>query len=208
MTRSRTLALLTPLLVAMLAAPGPADAHLVATGLGPVYDGVSHFGLSPEDILPVVTLALFVGLRGPAQCRAAALALPAGWALGGVAGLGGVPWPPIAASVASAAALLAVGGLLASNARAGGRACAAGAGGLGLVCGLSDVANVGMTPAHLVSLAGMAGAAATVFVLAASLTLPMTRLWMIVAARVAGSWMAALGLLAAGWVIRYGALAR
>jgi len=65
-----------------------------------------------------------------------------------------------------------------------------------------------MTPAHLVSLAGMAAAAAAVFVLAASLTLPLTRLWMIVAARVAGSWMAALGLLAAGWVIRYGALAR
>jgi len=197
-----------PLLVASLAAPGVAEAHLLATGLGPFYDGISHFGFSPQDILPVVTLALFVGLRGPAPCRAAALALPGGWMLGGVAGLAGLPWPPIAASVASAAVLLAAGGLLAANLKAGARACAAAAGGLGLICGLGDVGGVELTPGSLVSIAGMAGAAATVFVLAVSLTLPITRLWLIVAARVAGSWIAALGLLVAGWVIRYGALAR
>ena len=208
MSRARLLALVAPPFIALWAAPGMAQAHLVATGLGPLYDGVSHFGLSLEDILPVVTLALFAGLKGPAHCRAAALPLPGAWILGGIAGLSGLPWPPIAVSVASAAMLLAAGGLLASNVRAAPRLCAAAAGGLGLICGLGDVAGVAMTPAHLVSLAGMAAAAAAVFVLAASLTLPLTRLWMIVAARVAGSWMAALGLLAAGWVIRYGALAR
>jgi hypothetical protein len=207
MRRLRTLALAPPL-AALLAAPTLAEAHLVATGLGPLYDGVSHFGLSPEDMLPVAALALFVGLKGPAPCRAAGLALPGGWLLGGIAGLAGLPWPPLAASVASAAMLLAAGGLLAWNLKAGPRLCAAAALGLGLVCGLGDVAGVAVTPAHLVSLAGMASAAAVVFVLAASLTLPLTRLWMIVAARVAGSWMAALGLLVAGWVIRYGALAR
>jgi hypothetical protein len=196
------------MLLALLAAPKQAAAHLVATGLGPVYDGVSHFGLSPQDILPVMALGLFAGLKGPAQCRAAALALPAGWIVGGIGGLAGLPWPPIVASAASAAMLLAAGGLLAANLGAGPRACAAAAAALGLACGLGDVAGAVLAPAHLIALAGMAGAGAVAFVLAASLTLPLTRLWMIVAARVAGSWLGALGLLVAGWVIRYGALAR
>jgi hypothetical protein len=52
---------------------------------------------------------------------------------------------------------------------------------------------------------GMAGTAAVLFALAASVTLPLSRLWMIVAARVAGSWVAAAGLLLAGWLLRYGA---
>ena len=33
--------------------PGAARAHLVATGLGPVYDGAAHFALSPEDYVPI-----------------------------------------------------------------------------------------------------------------------------------------------------------
>ena len=32
-----------------------AGAHLVTTGLGPFYDGISHFFLSPEDLLPALS---------------------------------------------------------------------------------------------------------------------------------------------------------
>ena len=46
-----------------------------------------------------------------------------------------------------------------------------------------------------------------VFAVAASITLPLTRAWMVVAVRVSGSWLAASGLLLAGWVLRYGARA-
>jgi urease accessory protein len=35
-----------------------------STGLGPVYDGLLHFLLSPEDPLPVLALALLAGQRG------------------------------------------------------------------------------------------------------------------------------------------------
>ena len=45
--------------------PAPAHAHLVTTGLGPLYDGISHLFLSFEDLLPVVALALLAGLNGP-----------------------------------------------------------------------------------------------------------------------------------------------
>jgi hypothetical protein len=44
--------------------PPPASAHLNSTGMGPVYDGLLHFLLSPEDIVPVVALAMFAGLPG------------------------------------------------------------------------------------------------------------------------------------------------
>ena len=37
--------------------PATSHAHLVNTGLGPVYDGVSHFALTPEDLLPALALA-------------------------------------------------------------------------------------------------------------------------------------------------------
>ena len=37
--------------------PAPAHAHLVTTGLGPLYDGISHLFLSFEDFLPVIALS-------------------------------------------------------------------------------------------------------------------------------------------------------
>jgi hypothetical protein len=32
----------------------PAEAHLNSTGMGPFYDGLIHFLMSPEDIVPVL----------------------------------------------------------------------------------------------------------------------------------------------------------
>ena len=44
---------------------------MITTGLGPVYDGVAHFALTPEDSIPVAGLAVLAGLRGPARGRRA-----------------------------------------------------------------------------------------------------------------------------------------
>ena len=44
--------------------PSMAHAIIVSTGLGPFYDGLSHFALTPEDLLPALALALLVGLSG------------------------------------------------------------------------------------------------------------------------------------------------
>ena len=66
---------------------GPADAHLNATGMGPVYDGVAHFLTSPEDLVPALALALLAGLRGAAWGRRAMFTLPAAWLLGSLVGL-------------------------------------------------------------------------------------------------------------------------
>ena len=66
---------------------GPAEAHLNATGMGPVYDGLVHFLTSPEDLVPALALALLAGLRGAPYGRRAMFTLPAAWLLGSLFGL-------------------------------------------------------------------------------------------------------------------------
>ncbi len=44
--------------------PLDAGAHLVTTGMGPVYDGIGHLLLTPEDLIPAMAVALYAGLRG------------------------------------------------------------------------------------------------------------------------------------------------
>ncbi|HEX8801484.1 MAG TPA: hypothetical protein VF772_22865, partial [Terriglobales bacterium] len=88
----------------------PAEAHLNTTGMGPIYDGLMHFLMSPEDFVPVLALALLAGLRGAAYGRRALFVLPVAWLLGGLAGLSAVattPHPFIAAGW-----FLLLGGLL------------------------------------------------------------------------------------------------
>lgn len=193
-------------LAAGLLAPGAAQAHLVVTGMGPLYDGVTHFALSPEDSLPVLALALYAGLRGPAHSRLLLATLPAAWFVGGLAmSLLGLTLPAILLPSATAVILLANGGLLAANAELSPRLCALAALGLGLIRGAADLSGIQASSGAILNLAGMSACVFVLFALAASITLPLRRFWMIVATRVAGSWIAAVGLLLAGWIMRYGA---
>ncbi len=186
-------------------APAGAQAHLVSSGMGPVYDGISHFGLSPEDFLPVIALAFFAGLRGPAHARLTLAVLVPAWLAGGFVALFGLAFPTLALPVATAFLFLLIGGLLATNFDVPPPVCAGVAACLGIVRGAGDLAGVSLSGAHFLTLVGMTACVFAVFALAASVTLPLQRLWMIVAARVSGSWLAALGLLFAGWILRYGA---
>ncbi len=179
----------------------PAQAHLVTTGLGPVYDGVAHFALSLGDVLCVLAFALFAGLRGPRHGRWALFLLAAGWLAGGIFAL---PLPAPVVWGLTAAGLLLAGGLLAFDARPPVAATAALALGLGLLHG--DVNGAGLSDEGVAPL-GLLGIAATVFVFSASvmaLTLPLRALWSRTAARVAGSWVTAVGLLQVGWLIHAG----
>lgn len=191
---------------ALLLAPQVAEAHLVVTGMGPLYDGITHFALSPEDSLPVIALAFYAGLQGPLHTRTLLGVLPAAWIAGGllIAATGIAP-QPVLAPAATAMLLLGVGILLASNFGLPSWACALVALALGVLRGGADAVGVAMSGSTAIDLLGMAASVFTLFALAASVTLPLKRFWMIVAARVSGSWLAAVGLLLAGWVIRYGA---
>ncbi len=188
--------------VALVAAPGPAFAHLVTTGLGPFYDGVSHFALTPEDLLPAIAIALLAGQQGARAGRLALLALPAAWLAGGLAGLA---VPAVASlTVLTTGAFLALGGLVAAEARLRPGVIAAIAAAAGLLHGYLN--GAAMAQMRLGAL-GLAGIVSTLFVfvaLAAALVVSLRASWARVAVRVAGSWIVAIGLLLLGWSIRRG----
>jgi hypothetical protein len=181
----------------------PADAHLIATGLGPVYDGISHFVLSAEEIAPTLALALFAGLRGAQHGRRVMFALPAAWFVGGCFGLaaagltnnvtlGATTWLP----------LLVLGGLVAADVPVSVLVTTVLAVALGLFLGFAN--GVTMVPPGP-GLAGLAGAVVCAFVvvtLTAALVASHNTRLMRTAARVVGSWIAASGMLLLGWSLR------
>jgi len=187
-------------------APTAAQAHLVVTGMGPLYDGVSHFALSPEDFLPVIALGFFAGLRGPRHARSLSWMIPVSWFVGGILATMTLTPPAITLSATTAVLFLLAGGLLAANPELSIAACVGLGATLGIVRGMADLAEASNDRAHLLTLLGMCVAIFLVSALAASVTLPLRRLWVITATRVCGSWLAALGLLLAGWIVRYGAI--
>ena len=90
-----------------------AGAHLVTTGLGPLYDGAAHFFLSPEDLMPVLALALLGGMRGPKPARWMLFMLSACWLAGNAVGwYAGTP----AGNLLPAFAFIVAGGLVALDA--------------------------------------------------------------------------------------------
>jgi len=182
-----------------LSAPRAAHAHLVSTGFGPFYDGAAHFFVAIEQLLPALALALLAGLRGPRAGRYAIALLPSTWLVSGLVGLRfplDTP-PPVATTL-----LLLVPGALAASDLA-----------LPLPVVLGVTATIaswaGFTNGETMAAAGagplaVAGATAAAFVVAtlgAGLATAQHEGWARIAVRVAGSWIAALGLLALGWAV-------
>jgi hypothetical protein len=178
----------------------PAHAHMLTTGLGPFYDGLTHLFMTPEDWLPVLALALLAGLRGAAFGRALLFALPLAWLAGAFFGSGFTPLgsPLLLAAVAS----ILFGGLVAADLRLP----RAGLVGLALVLGIWSGAFGGreLLETHA-SLLGAAGVAVSLFALVALVAGQVSAFetaWTRIAVRVAGSWVAASGLLMLGWSLR------
>ena len=190
-------------ILAMLAAAlgcGPAQAHLNATGMGPVYDGLMHFLTSPEDLVPALALALLAGLRGAPHGRQVMFALPAAWLLGSLFGLSaalasaGAPWTSLW--------FLLLGGLVVADAKLSLRSMTALAALLGLVHGYLNGTGMGWSAASIVAALGLAAAVFVLVVLVAALVVRLRAQWARIAVRVGGSWIAASGILMLGWSIR------
>jgi urease accessory protein len=197
---AREVRLALPLAGALLLLPSPSHAHLVTTGLGPFYDGVSHFALTPEDFLPALALALLAGLRGSRAGRLALFALSGSWLTGGLVGLA---FPTArSAVVLTTLSFLVLGGLVATDARLRPEWVAALAVVVGLLHGYLN--GAAMTQARL-GVLGLVGITSTLFMgvaLAAALVVAIRAPWARVAVRVAGSWIVAIGLLLLGWSLR------
>jgi hydrogenase/urease accessory protein HupE len=180
-----------------------AEAHLVSTGVGPFYDGIGHFLLSPEDLIPAVALALLAGMRGPAVGGWALWTLPTAWVAGGLAGLlGGAPL--VSDQVSSALSFLILGALVASDLSLRTPVIAALAlflGGLhGFFNGLA-MREAGTKPA-LLQLAGIGLMLFLVVLHVSEFVQTLRRPWTRIVVRVLGSWIAASGLLLLGWSLR------
>ena len=95
--------------------PSRAEAHFINSGLGPIYDGISHVLLSPEDLVPVVAMALLAGQNGPLAGQRTLFALTGAWLAAGVAG--SLISLPVLPGVAVTASLLVLGTLAAADRR-------------------------------------------------------------------------------------------
>ncbi len=182
----------------LLCCASPAEAHLVTTGMGPVYDGIGHLLLTPEDLVPVLALALYAGLRGASAGRRAMFLLPLAWFAGGLAGSAldiAIPFPVPAAS------FLILGGFLAADLYMSAAAVAALASVLGVVHGFIN-GNVLRMGAAIPGLVGIMVVLFVLTTLSSALVISLEKRWARIAVRVAGSWIASSGLLMIGWALR------
>jgi hydrogenase/urease accessory protein HupE len=177
-----------------------AHAHLMNTGLGPFYDGLTHLFVTPEDLLPVIALALFAGLCGPRSGRAVLFVLPVAWFVGALAG---VPSDiPLTLPVTTAIVTIALGVLVAADRPLPLRLVVAFAVVLGLLHGSLNGTDLGQQRASGLSIAGVAVALFMIVSLLAGQVSSLRLAWTRIVVRVAGSWIAATGLLMLGWAVR------
>jgi len=189
---------LLPVGLALL--PQAAHAHLVTTGLGPLYDGIMHFLVSFEDLLPVVAMALLAGLNGPQAGRRALFVLPAAWLVGGLAGYAAGAAP--AGAWLTALSALVLGLLVAADRRLPIALVTALAALLGLLHGWLNGAGIAEANREGLALLGIGGAVFVVVALLAAVAASVHAQAARIAVRVAGSWIAAVGVLLIGWQLR------
>jgi hydrogenase/urease accessory protein HupE len=178
--------------------PSYASAHLVTTGLGPVYDGIGHLVMTPEDLIPALALALFAGLRGAAPGRCALFFLPLAWFVGGLLGvtIEGLPTLPVAAG-----SFFVLGVLVAADLNLSQKLFTAIVVVVGIVHGVLN----GVALKEGAGILGLIGIMVTLFVLIAlvsALIVSLKKPWTRIVVRVAGSWVAAIGILMFGWLFR------
>ncbi|HXX56835.1 MAG TPA: HupE/UreJ family protein [Thermodesulfovibrionales bacterium] len=193
---SATIAFAVPL------CPTPALAHLNSTGMGPIYDGLTHFLMSPEDVVPVLALALLAGLRGASYGRRALFVVPIAWLLGGLLGLRASATNDNV--ILSSIWFLLLGGLLAADAKLSLRVTTVLAALLGLYHGYLNGSGMGASGYVAAALLGLVFAVFVVVALPAAFVVRLRVAWARIAVRVAGSWIAASGLLLLSWATRRG----
>ena len=183
--------------VAGAALPSSAEAHLVTTGLGPLYDGISHVLLSADDLLPILAMSMLAGLNGPVAGRRMLFGLTGAWLLGGLAGyLFGQALLP---GTMTCVSFLVLGGLTAADRRLSPAVVLGIAVAVGLLHGWLNGTGIAAVQREALGLAGIGSAIFVVVALASGFVMSLRIVWMRIAVRVAGSWVAAIGLLMLGW---------
>ena len=173
---------------------------MINTGLGPFYDGLAHLFVTPEDLLPVIAIALLGGLRGAHFGRTVLFVLPVAWLAGSFAGR--FSPVPLTLPALTAAFTVILGGLVAAD-RPLSVTLVAGCGLLlGLLHGVLNGIELARQHSIISSSVGVFVALFVVVSLLAGQVTAVRTAWARVAVRVAGSWIAASGLLMLGWTLR------
>jgi urease accessory protein len=180
--------------------PTAADTHLVTTGLGPVYDGVSHVLVSPDDLVPIFAMALVTGLNGPVASRRTLFVLTGSWLVGGVAGF--LADSIVISGAATTASFLVLGVLAATDRRLSPTVVTALAIAVGLLHGWLNGGAIAEAQREALGLLGIGGMTFVLVALVSAVVVSVQAVWARIAIRVAGSWIAAIGLLMLGWSLR------
>ena len=180
--------------------PSISLAHLVNTGLGPFYDGVSHLAMSPDDLLSALALALLAGLSGARAGRHVLFILPPVWLVGGLFGLR--MEQEISLAMFSILSFLVSGALVALGRKLPLILISALAFCFGFLHGFLNGTAIAQVGGGFLALFGIALAVFVLTALFSALVVSLRAQWARVTVRVAGSWIAAIGLLMLGWAYR------
>jgi hydrogenase/urease accessory protein HupE len=178
--------------------PLDAGAHLVTTGMGPVYDGIGHLLLTPEDLISAMAVALYAGLRGKDTGRQTLFLFPLAWLIGGFAGLMVTSTLVFPVQILS---FLLLGSLIASDLRLPDNIITV----IVIVVGTVHGFYNGIAMEGGPGISGLFGIFSILFVLvaiAAAFVISLRAAWTRVVVRVAGSWIVAVGLLMLGWMAK------
>jgi hypothetical protein len=165
--------------------------------MGPIYDGLVHFLMSPEDLVPRLRWR-WAGLAAPLTDGAHRLRFRCGsWV-----SLGLTAAATTGSAVLSPLWFLLLGGLVIADAKVSLSAMTLLAALLGLVHGYFNGTGMGQSGLAVVALLGLTSGVFVLIVLAAAFVVQLRAYWARIAVRVAGSWIAASGLLMLGWSFR------
>lgn len=187
--------------LAILLWPSISQAHLVNTGLGPFYDGISHLAMSPDDLLTALALALLAGLSGARAGRNVLFLLPPVWLLGGLFGLRMAQ--EVSLPLFSVLSFLLTGALVALDRKLPLLLISILTCGFGFLHGfLNGTAMASRAGGGFLALFGISLAVFVLVTLVSALVVSLRKYWARITVRVAGSWITAIGLLMLGWTYR------
>jgi hydrogenase/urease accessory protein HupE len=187
--------------LAILLWPSISQAHLVNTGLGPFYDGISHLAMSPDDLLTALALALLAGLSGARAGRNVLFLLPPVWLLGGLFGLRMAQ--EVSLPLFSVLSFLITGALVALDRKLPLLLISILTCGFGFLHGfLNGTAMAARAGGGFLALFGISLAVFVLVTLVSALVVSLRKYWARITVRVAGSWITAIGLLMLGWTYR------
>jgi len=180
--------------------PNVASAHLVTTGLGPIYDGIWHVLVSPFDILVVVAVSLVAGLGSTKIGRGIVLVFPSVWSVAAFTGL----WlqGPALPDIVTNLILVGLGLQIALDWRLAFRVVSSMAIVVGAVQGFGDGVAIAQEGGEAIALLGMAVSLLVICSIATGLAVWGAQGVGRTVVRTGGSWIAAVALLTAGWSLR------